>query len=298
MPKKIVVLLSTYNGEKYLRKQLDSLLSQEGVDVTIRARDDGSTDKTKQIIEEYAKNYSNIEYYYGKNLGYAKSFWDLLSNASDYDYYAFCDQDDIWLPKKLIKAIELIEKSNENKENMPILYTSNVISVNNNLEIISNQEFSCDHVINVYESFQKSVLPGCTFVFNHEAKNILKKYQGHMESHDWACYCIISVFGKVLYDTSSYIHYRIHQNNVIGHETRWKVFKIQVKRFFKKSTHTRSLFAQDFLKYYENDINESLKNDLSLLAYYRKNIKKKISLFCSRKFRGFIFKIYVLLNRV
>ena len=97
---KIQVLMSTYNGEKYLKEQIESILNQEKVEVNILIRDDGSCDKTLKIIKELSKN-PKISYYEGKNIGPAKSFMDLVNKSGDkFNYYAFADQDDIWMPNK------------------------------------------------------------------------------------------------------------------------------------------------------------------------------------------------------
>ena len=95
----ILVLLSTYNGDSFLGEQIDSLLSQEDVELSIIIRDDGSSDKTIALIDYYGKLHSNIFFIKGFNCGSARSFMNLLYEANvshcDYDYYAFCDQDDV-----------------------------------------------------------------------------------------------------------------------------------------------------------------------------------------------------------
>ena len=107
--KKIIVLMSTYNGEKYLQVQLDSILSQENVDLELLVRDDGSTDSTKTILERYQSE-GKLTWYSGKNKKPAYSFFDLLGKCKDADYYAFADQDDFWHEDKLINAIKRLEK--------------------------------------------------------------------------------------------------------------------------------------------------------------------------------------------
>ena len=84
MKNKVAVLLSTYNGEKYLEEQLNSLIKQKDVDITIIIRDDGSNDNTIKIIKKYTKKYNFIKFYTGKNKGYAKSFFDLIYNSKNY----------------------------------------------------------------------------------------------------------------------------------------------------------------------------------------------------------------------
>ncbi len=93
----IVVLMSTYNGEKYIREQLDSIFNQEGIDVKVVVRDDGSKDTTHAILDEYKKTHELV-WYTGENLKSARSFMDLIYQAPESDYYAFADQDDYWDP--------------------------------------------------------------------------------------------------------------------------------------------------------------------------------------------------------
>jgi rhamnosyltransferase len=137
--KSVCVLLSTYNGEKYLKELLDSVLNQnceDKIKVSIFVRDDGSSDNTTNILKEYEQNGKIILFGHGGcNLGFAKSFSSLLANAPLSDYYAFCDQDDIWLPDKLISAVERLEKEDNNE--IPLLYSTNLIVVDKDLNEIT-----------------------------------------------------------------------------------------------------------------------------------------------------------------
>ena len=103
--------MSTYNGECFLREQIESLLKQNNEDITILVRDDGSSDKTVGILEEYEKS-GQLQAYSGRNLKPARSFMELIDKAhiEEYDYYAFSDQDDIWLPDKVHVAVQAIQK--------------------------------------------------------------------------------------------------------------------------------------------------------------------------------------------
>ena len=125
--KKIAVILSTYNGEKYLKEQMDSLLSQEGVDITLFVRDDGSTDRTVEMIQSYSDK-MDILLFKESNVGFERSFRAavLKTEGRSFDFYAFCDQDDIWYEDKLAKGIDYIESLGNNE---PILYCSNQVSV-------------------------------------------------------------------------------------------------------------------------------------------------------------------------
>lgn len=292
----VLVLMSTYNGERFITEQIYSLLNQVNVSLSILIRDDGSTDSTIEIIKAFQKKYKNIKYYSGKNKGFAKSFWDLVLRADDnYDYYAFCDQDDIWCSKKMFQAINMIKCE---KNDIPILYTSNVTYINSNGQKIEHPKFQ-NGVLNVYQSFQKSILPGCTFVFNRSAHTLIKRYNGRMYAHDWATYTIISSFGKVIYDPNEYIYYRIHDNNTIGINSKFDDFKKKLSRFFNKSDCIRMKFARDFYDVYRDELKDSeWSKDIFYLGHYQEKLNYKFRLFISKNFKGIIFKIFVILNRI
>ena len=135
--KKCLVLLATYNGERYLREQIDSIFAQEGVEVEIAASDDCSTDGTQEILKEYAEKYPNFSFYVNKeNKRFTYNFLDLFFSVKEkkFDYVAFADQDDFWLPNKLIEGIKKIEEVGETKHGC--LYSSNLVVVNEKLEKI------------------------------------------------------------------------------------------------------------------------------------------------------------------
>lgn len=123
--KKIIVLMSTYNGELYLEEQLRSIINQkfteDEYEVQILVRDDGSSDKTIPILEKYREK-GLLDYYTGKNMGYPKSFWHLLKNADDADYYAFADCDDVWFEDKLARAVERLSREGGGRRPAFILF--------------------------------------------------------------------------------------------------------------------------------------------------------------------------------
>ena len=166
---KVAILMSTYNGAKYLREQIDSILFQKGVEVTLYIRDDGSSDGTIDIVKEYAQKYQNIIWTMGKNVGVGNSFMQLIYDCpDDYDYYAFSDQDDIWLEDKLKVAIDSIKQ-----RDTPALYASNQMLVDENgTQISLRYPNDYDMQNSVEAQFQINRISGCTFVFN----KVLKKY--------------------------------------------------------------------------------------------------------------------------
>ena len=249
MMPKIQVLMSTYNGEKYLSEMINSILNQNLVEISLLIRDDGSSDSTLLILQRYAKTYKNITFYQGKNLGFAESFWDLVKEAGGSDYYAFCDQDDVWFSDKLITAIDKLTINQPS--DVPILYTGNVVEVDHNLNVINEVGFKVTDVLSYADSLKKSILPGCTFVFNNRLLQKLKMYSGKHISHDWTTYIVATALGKVIYDETPHMFYRIHSNNTIGIESKLKCLTNKIKRFFKPSfPNSRSVVAKNIYNTY------------------------------------------------
>ena len=112
MEEKVDVLLATYNGEKYLKEQIDSILNQTYQNINLIISDDNSNDSTRKIIEEYKKIDNRIKtYLQDKNLGYIKNFEFLLTKVES-NYYMLSDQDDVWLPEKIEKSMKTLKEKN------------------------------------------------------------------------------------------------------------------------------------------------------------------------------------------
>lgn len=163
--KSVAILLATYNGEKYLVDQIESILSQKNVNVQILVRDDGSIDRTQDILQQYMLQ-GQLLWYKGKHLNVAKGFIELVKNAPNADYYAFCDQDDIWLDDKLISAISFLEKENNH---IPLMYYSSTTLVNENLDFIAQHNIHLKR--NDLARFIFNDMSGNTMVFNNELRN-------------------------------------------------------------------------------------------------------------------------------
>lgn len=207
---KVQILMSTYNGERFLREQIESLLRQSWKNVEILIRDDGSKDGTREILNEYSDKYENIQVYLESNLGVARSFFELLKK-SDADYVAFCDQDDIWLEKKIEAAVVKLEQ-----EKGPALYCSNKFLVDSTGNPMKKQDIRKRRP-GFGNAVVECICTGCTAVMNQELAEILKeKVPEHAILHDWWTYLAASYVGKVIYDEQAYIYYRQHQENVVG----------------------------------------------------------------------------------
>lgn len=214
---KIEILLSTYNGEKYLFQQIDSLLSQEYDDFHILIRDDGSSDQTTDIIQDYSERYPQKITFIrdGENLGYPDCFWRLLENAPDSDLYAFCDQDDVWDLRKLASCNEKCCLHNQKE---PLLYVHDYAICNANLNPYKIQHlcgngFSPDYPYNLIYYVMS---PGFTMVMNHELRKRILKDQlfGMSIPHDrWTFWCGFFA-GTIVNDTKALVHYRRHDTSV------------------------------------------------------------------------------------
>lgn len=281
MQPRVLVLLSTYNGEKYLEEQLESLFNQKEVEVQIIVRDDGSTDKTIEILNKY-KNKKLLQWYQGKNLGPAKSFLELIANAKEVDYYAFCDQDDVWNNYKLKIAIDKIEKV---KSDIPILYCANYQLVDSNLNKLPDQFHASTTKFS--EALASSCCTGCTVIFNKNLLNILKMYTPKIVvmHDDWAHKVCLAVGGKVIYDDNKVLMYRQHGNNADGGI---RSLKSKISGVFKR-IKTGECIRSRQIEEIVNGYSELMpKNNIELamnIVNYRRTLKDRLKILTSRKIR-------------
>lgn len=295
--KTITVLMSTYNGEKYLHEQISSLLSQQDVNLNILVRDDGSTDTTINILDQY-QHEKVLTWYTGKNLRSARSFLDLVSNAPDSEYYAFCDQDDVWKPDKLKKALEALELQDNS---IPLLYCSNYQLVDDNLKPLPDNGHVSTTTFNA--ALVSSCCTGCTVVFNKTLRDYL--CLGIPEvivmHDDWAHKVCLALGGKVIYDNSKTLYYRQHRNNVDGgrHTVLHKIIGI-LSRIFSQD-HIRSRQLCEINRIYGSRIQGRRKKLLEKVAKKHKKISEKIEILRDKSLRtpfkklnkGFIIAILI-----
>lgn len=279
--KKILILLSTYNGEKYLREQLDSLLKQEDVEIHILVRDDGSKDGTIEILDEYAKK-GLLTYIKGENIGWRRSFMELIYNAPKSDYYAFCDQDDIWKPKKMVKAVGILESM---PKGQPNLYCSNLIYYKNGTEFGLIRKKKPNLTLQL--ALMRSLSAGCTMVFNRELRDmVVDNKPKHVTAHDFWLYQVASLLGNVYYDMNSYILYRQHSENQIGASINKKsIWKKRIESARKNfMCNDRQFAAKELLRLYSPMITDENREIVERVAYYDRNFFSRLKLFFDRKF--------------
>ncbi len=286
--KKVQILMSTYNGEKYLKEQIDSILSQEDIEISLLIRDDGSTDKTINILENIVKENKNVTYYTGKNIGVARSFMDLVYKSKEVDYYAFADQDDVWNSNKIISAIQKIENDN----NKPSLYISALEVVDEQLNTIEIKKVTGNFCTE--GEMAKNFATGCTMVFNKKLCNIIKIYNpSYIIMHDsWITRVCYAIGGNVVIDENTYIKYRQHGNNVVGYNDEGlKKLKKQLKIAFVDKVSMRVNIAKELKSGYEKLLTNNAKQLVNNLISYQTNWKAKKWLLENKKFRTNIPKI-------
>lgn len=226
MDKMIYVLLATYNGEKYIREQLESLLAQTYQNLILWIHDDGSKDDTVNIIKEYKENFSNKIKFLNDELrcgGAKENFTHLINSIDDnFDYIMFCDQDDFWLSDKIETTLnKMIEVENSN-QNMPIIIHTDLKVVDEELNSIADSYFIYQKIKPQWSkdfniSLVQNSVTGCTMMINKKAKDISLPIGNNAIMHDW--WILLKVLqnsGVVEYIDMSTILYRQHSYNDIG----------------------------------------------------------------------------------
>ncbi len=305
----VQILMSTYNGEKYLQEQIDSIVNQSiGLEhLYILVRDDGSSDSTVDILEGYKKQYpDNFDFFVGENVGPCRSFMKLAKTANqDFDFFAFSDQDDIWLPEKIEVAVKTLSSKSRLK---PLLYSSKYTNVDENLKVIKRWKAKKVAFGSFPNSLIENVSTGYTQVFNKKSLLLLNKVDDttvkNFYMHDWILYMIATSLGEFIYDSNSYSLYRQHETNVMGiskgpiHGIRRK-YKLFLRY---NSGNILKNNAKGFYKVYGNMI--SIENKRILEQFLDKSFISSFKLGFSRNmkrqklFDSLVFRVLLILNRI
>ncbi|RGD85489.1 glycosyltransferase [Thomasclavelia ramosa] len=296
---KVNILMSTYNGEKYIEEQIQSILNQEEVIIKLYIRDDGSTDNTVKIIESFNKE--NIVLFKMSNIGWKKSFLELtkLVEYHDDEYYAFSDQDDVWKKNKISIAINYLE---EKKSSSQIrAYCSNQSFVDNKLNKIDYKISKKFTEPDLYHVIVNGFGMGCTEVFSSELFRLIKnsKYNGLNITHDVIVSVLGTYFGEMHRDDNSYILYRQHSDNA-GSTHQSFLNKII------NSFNFKDIFIIDNVLYLLENFEDLMTNSqksLILCFLNMDKLKNKIRLIFNKKvsrdtfFGTLKIKLYILLYR-
>ena len=288
----VVILLSTYNGEKYLKSCISSIINQKGVEIKILVRDDGSTDSSYEILEELRDeriNLSSSRCHYGVVNSYKK----LLEESIDeeFEFLAFADQDDIWLPNKINDAIQKL-----NKERKDLYSSARIVLKNDKIQglIPKKKQDNLNLISNLFENYSAN----CTMVMTRlfAEKIVEENFLSNSPSVDHTLMQYALIQDAAIFDSKSQILYRLHSKNDIGISSHFnllsryeaiKVYRRQLQfllnlkgnEAFKKNPH----FAQI------QELSKSKKEKFLAL----KNTK-----FRTNKIENLLVKIYLYFSKL
>lgn len=273
-----VVLLSTYNGQKYLQEQLNSIWAQtyEGR-ITVLIRDDGSRDDTVSIVESYpCTQQRQIQLIRAENIGVRRSFLELIHEAAPADYYFFADQDDVWDPDKISAAVEAMAD-----QQGPVAWCSNYRLTDMALKPYRQALEAAPQFTPLQILFYNQI-PGCVMGFNRALMVLVQKLQvENAMMHDSLVLAFAAACGQVLYDPNPRISHRIHGENVVGDGHKkivlHKWIPEKLKLLFGKEDYDMSQIAGQYLEVAGAQIHPKFRDDLELLRDFkrsRKNTRK------------------------
>ena len=267
----ISILMATYNGEKYLKEQIDSLLSQTFSDFTLWISDDVSTDVTWDILTTYAQQYPekiNISQRERNSGSPWPNFLDLMISIKD-DYIMLCDQDDVWLPDKIEKTLKKMQEMEKAYgSDMPILVHTDLIVVDQDLQTLNasykhamNSDF-CRTGFN--QVLIQNTVTGCTAMYNRALGALLDAKPQYCVMHDWWLKLVASAFGKIGHLDDKTIFYRQHGKNEVGakdvRRLSYKINRLLNGGSIKEAIRITYPQAESFLTVYSKRLTDEQKS--------------------------------------
>lgn len=294
---KIEILMATYNGEKYIKEQINSIINQTYTNWKLLIRDDGSKDKTVEIIKEYEKKDDRIKLLEDNkgNLGFVKNFEELTKNSKE-KYVMFSDQDDYWLENKLEIYINELNKLLKEEIEEPLLLHSNSFVCDDNLEIIKEKFIISKEALRYKENnyFFSYTVQGSTVLLNRKLIDIGLPFLESVTLHDRYFHLLTEFFGKRVFIDKSLIKYRQHLNNKIGAKSSI-IKKILKKRYFEEEERKLIL---EIREKYRNKIKKELEKWIDEYLEVTDSKRNRIERFIrSFKFRiNFKKRVFILLK--
>ena len=281
----LAILMATYNGEEFIREQINSILNQTYKNWKLIIHDDGSTDNTVDIIKEYTKKYPNKIILIEDNIkcnGAKENFSHLIKSVHknfNFDYILFSDQDDIWLPNKIEVSLSKIQEM-ENKfgKNIPLLVHTDLKVVDEYLNIMSNSFWRFQRLNPKKNSFNyimvQNNVTGCTTMINKALFKKFKSIPANAIMHDWWIALIASAFGKIIPIYEPTVLYRQHKDNDTGAK------KFDIKYIFSKFKNKDSIMdsiSKTFLQAeaFKDIFFKELNNEQKLILDDYLSLKRK-----------------------
>lgn len=285
------IVMATYNGMKYVREQIDSIIANTYTDWKLWICDDGSKDNTISILKEYEDKYTDkiIVYQNPKNLGLVLNFLEGAKRC-DTDYVMFCDQDDVWMKDKIQSTLDSMRKTEEKMGyDYPITVFTDVTVVDASLNKIHSSFYQTSRLdttkLDINHLLIENKLIGCTIMMNHAVKNLLTNLPKSSRVHDWWIALLTSSFGKIVYIPKATLLYRQHENNIIGNQKFLSYVRNRIKNLKKQKQILLDTQRQayEFFQIYKDQLS-------------REN-KKVVYEFATLHKRNWLVRRYIILTR-
>jgi len=281
----IHILLATYNGSKYLNQQLESIANQSYNEWTLTVSDDGSTDNTCELIENFSKRAKQrVNLIQGPKSGSSTAnFFNLIKaieNFNDNDLFAFCDQDDVWLKDKLSVSVIWHNKKSHHTAR---LYCGRTYITDENLRCIGASPIPT-RPIDFGNAVVQNIASGNTMVMSSAVLNTLKKLKPeHSVWHDWSTYIVVTAMGGIVeFDKTPYLLYRQHNDNVIGINSGLKAQILRLIPIFNGRYKLWSELTERSIL----DIIEDIHSDMITTFNYFRKIRAATSPYCRLVYWG------------
>jgi glycosyltransferase involved in cell wall biosynthesis len=294
----IDILMATYNGEQFVKEQINSILNQTNTNWKLKIRDDGSKDNTLKILKEYqSKHPDKIEVIEDNkgNVGVINNY-SLLLSRSNADYTMFCDQDDIWLPLKIEKTLQKMLETEKLNSGKPVLVHTDMKVVDSDLNVISNSFFKYQklnpNIKKINNLLVQNNATGCTSMINKALKGKVKlPLSENVLMHDWFIALNAALFGLIEYIPQPTMLYRQHGHNSVGakgYDLKYILEKIK-RIFINDSIYKCQLQADSIVT--DNEVVRAFVN-LKTCNFF----ERKISMFKHHFFKsGFLRNVGLLI---
>lgn len=261
----VTILLAVYNGEKYLKEQIESLLNQSFSDINIIIRDDGSSDNSVSIINDFCQKHpEKISCISGNSTGSAKKNFATLLDACDDEYIMFCDQDDVWHHDKVEQTLKVMQRAEAENKELPILVHTDLAVADERLNVISNSFFDfqkISFVMSLPQLLVQNNVTGCTVMINRALKQKCGAIPNECIMHDWWLALVAEAFGKIDCISKATIYYRQHGGNQVGAKASygWAFIKRKLATLgeVRKNYNATYTQAKAFLDCYGKDLSEN-----------------------------------------
>lgn len=267
----IAIIMATYNGEEYIREQMDSILKNHFQDFELHIYDDGSKDNTVSILEEYERNYPGKIFAHKneRNRGVIRNFL-CAAQEMDADYYMFSDQDDYWLPDKIEKTFNKMKETEQGKT--PVVVFGDAKVVDKDLKEICPSFHKHSNLdvtkLDLVHLAMENKLIGCTIMFNRGLKEKLTEFPKEIRMHDWWVGLVGAALGKVAYVDEPLLLYRQHGTNTLGSvtEIQYILKNIHDLKAQRQALYENCYQAGALVRVYKDEMNPEQARKLELFS--------------------------------